>query len=473
MGHIQRRLGRLTQARQHYQICLTLQPECVENHLRLVHLLKAQADLDHAWQLLQQTLAQFPQHPLVLETALDLALARTDYATARALRQNAAGLKLSAHGMLRCGYVDLQAGLYCQALAIFEEIVQTQPEHWPAWNALGEAALAVFEWEKAFNAFQRAFFLRRGPAWNHMENPGVVAAETPPEQISRFKLEHDREQLLYLAQGQKLPEAAQALLPLYGELLQSPGDPITLSTPQRSRLQSVWNAPIYLQHRDWQGPCLNPEQDYAQLQTAFLQAHPPLIYWDHFLTPAALQALWEFCLESTFWRDYYPQDGYLGAFLDDGFISPLLLQLVDELRTALPVLFQDLPLRYMWAFKYSPTSPGIRLHADQSCLNLNFWLTPDAANRDPGGGGLLVYDRPAPPHWRVRDYNSRQNQGLIEHFLKGSQVHCIPHRQNRAVLFDPRLFHRTDPLSFAPGYENHRINVTMLFGEELSPRSWA
>ena len=40
----------------------------------------------------------------------------------------------------------------------------------------------------------------------------------------------------------------------------------------------------------------------------------------------------------------------------------------------------------------------------------------------------------------------------------------VPYRENRAVIFDSDLFHRTDTLRFKPGYENRRINVTMLFG---------
>jgi hypothetical protein len=40
----------------------------------------------------------------------------------------------------------------------------------------------------------------------------------------------------------------------------------------------------------------------------------------------------------------------------------------------------------------------------------------------------------------------------------------VPYRENRAVLFDSRLFHCSDVPKFAQGYENHRINVTLLFG---------
>lgn len=475
MGHIQRRLGHLERARRHYQRCLELQPESLENHLRLIQLLKSQAQLEQAWQQVQQTLQRFPQQPQVLEIALDLALAVADRESAHALRQRATQVPLSPQGTLLCGYLDLQAGQYAAARQVFAELVKQQPGFWPGWNALAEAALCCFDGEAALQAFAQAFEQRHGPAWNQSLSKPQAQVSPLPEQISRFKLEHDRAQLLYLAQRQSLPPAAESLPELYAELLQTPGNPLNLSAAQRAQLQPLWNAPIHIRRFHWQGPVLNPNQDYPRLQADFLTAQPRLVYWDNFLTPAALQALWDFCLESTFWRDYYPQDGYLGAFLDDGFVSPLLLQLVHELRSALPVVFKDLPLRYLWAFKYSPESQGIRLHADQSYLNLNFWLTPDSANRDPAGGGLLVYDQIAPPQWRVRDYNSNQKQGLIQNLLQANQAQAyrVAYRQNRAILFDPRLFHRTDPLCFEPGYENHRINVTMLFGEELSERNQA
>jgi hypothetical protein len=44
----------------------------------------------------------------------------------------------------------------------------------------------------------------------------------------------------------------------------------------------------------------------------------------------------------------------------------------------------------------------------------------------------------------------------------------VPYRENRAVLFKSRFFHRSDVTQFANGYENHRINITMLFGRHES-----
>ena len=36
--------------------------------------------------------------------------------------------------------------------------------------------------------------------------------------------------------------------------------------------------------------------------------------------------------------------------------------------------------------------------------------------------------------------------------------------RKRVTIFDSDLFHRTADLDFGPGYENRRVNVTMLFG---------
>jgi hypothetical protein len=43
----------------------------------------------------------------------------------------------------------------------------------------------------------------------------------------------------------------------------------------------------------------------------------------------------------------------------------------------------------------------------------------------------------------------------------------IPYKQNRAVLFDSALFHHTDKFKFKKGYENRRINLTLLYGDMI------
>jgi len=105
------------------------------------------------------------------------------------------------------------------------------------------------------------------------------------------------------------------------------------------------------------------------------------------------------------------------------------------------------------------------VHADDGAVSLNFWITPDEANQNPPNGGLTIYRELPPPDWEPIGYE--ENQSEIDQFLSlnGASAVSVPYRTNRAVLFDSRLFHETDKPDFAPGYQNHRINITMLFGE--------
>ncbi len=116
----------------------------------------------------------------------------------------------------------------------------------------------------------------------------------------------------------------------------------------------------------------------------------------------------------------------------------------------------------MWAYKYDSQIGGIDYHADAAAVNVNFWITPDEANLDPEHGGLVVHTREAPLEWDFETYN--RNQEAILEFLDGSDSITVPYRQNRAVVFNSNLFHKTDDIRFKEGYENRRINITMLFG---------
>ena len=153
-----------------------------------------------------------------------------------------------------------------------------------------------------------------------------------------------------------------------------------------------------------------------------------------------------------------------GARPQSGFACPLLAQIAGELAQAYPAIFQDHPLLFAWAFKYQQGMSGTRVHADFAAVNVNFWLTPDEANLDPESGGLLVWDKAAPPEWDFAKFNG--DYAAIRDFLaqSGARKITIPHRANRAVIFDSNLFHKTDRISFAEGYENRRINITMLYG---------
>ena len=102
--------------------------------------------------------------------------------------------------------------------------------------------------------------------------------------------------------------------------------------------------------------------------------------------------------------------------------------------------------------------------ADRVCLRPCCAQTPDEANRNPESGGLVVYRRRESAFRTSEHYNSYEI-GEAELGLSTSDVlQRVGYRQNRAVLFSSSLYHATDTVEFHPGFENCRINYTLLFG---------
>jgi hypothetical protein len=121
-------------------------------------------------------------------------------------------------------------------------------------------------------------------------------------------------------------------------------------------------------------------------------------------------------------------------------------------------------LSQAWAFKGLQAQAAVDVHADDAAVSVNFWVTPTEANLEPGHGGLVVCRAPPPDDWEIRDYD--EDQERIVTFLEQNAADSlvVPYRQNRALLFRSRLFHHSDRPKFVSNYENHRINLTLLYG---------
>ena len=117
-------------------------------------------------------------------------------------------------------------------------------------------------------------------------------------------------------------------------------------------------------------------------------------------------------LASTYWHNPKGFAQYIGAYFFDGFHSDVFLRIGALLPRLLPRIFGGHEvLMNMWGYRYVPdddgdeseSSAGILTHADEAAVNVNIWLTPDAANlgraEDGEGGGLVIYRRPAPLDW--------------------------------------------------------------------------
>ncbi|MBM3343568.1 MAG: hypothetical protein FJY56_15875 [Betaproteobacteria bacterium] len=323
-------------------------------------------------------------------------------------------------------------------------------------SVLGIARLAQGELDAAAAHFENAYTLAR-----HSGRPLAQLPWPLPEPLLR----HDCEQLQLLEKRGKLDAAGrEALGVLRRHLAGSTGieQRFAPAGAEATRLQRAMTDLHYRPETRFSGRALG-DNDFHDIENRYLAATPPVVVIDNLLSRDALAALRQYCEEATIWRLHYPR-GYVGATLPYGFANGALLALTHELKQAMPRVISDHALLQAWAFKYDQRMQGIHLHADFAKVNINFWITPDAACADPTCGGLVLYDVPAPASWTFADYNS--NQAKMTAFLKVSNAQSVrvPYRENRCVLFDSSLIHVTDQIHFKPGYENRRVNVTLLYG---------
>jgi tetratricopeptide (TPR) repeat protein len=293
----------------------------------------------------------------------------------------------------------------------------------------------------------------------------------PERRLTIPKLRHDIEQFEYLQRQGVVGDEFTPIIATYRSIidrLAQHGE--HASTPLEgenlSAIGHVFNRIIHLRHTPRVARALSDAWDPVAVESQYLDRPPGVVVVDEFLTSEALRELRAFCLESTVWSANRYAHGRLGAFFHDGFNCPLLLQIAEELRAAMPRVIGDRhTLRQLWGFKNAPYLPGASTtHADFAAVNVNFWITPDDANLDPSCGGLVVYELDAPLNWDFHTYNGRSD--VIKPFLQRQHARSvtIPYRQNRAVIFNSDLFHGTATVRFRPEYEYRRINVTMLYG---------
>ena len=343
----------------------------------------------------------------------------------------------------------------------FRRTVSLAPDHYEAHRALAFLWQALGRRDRALDHFARTLELRRGA-----DRIGIADASL--QYATPAKLRHDAAQFCYLAGLGRDSQRWELLARSYAGAAEEIGgaaSPMRLSDDQLDVLGETYNLPFHvIDAPELPGPAVDPALDVAGITAAWEAAAPGVAQLDGLLTARALTLLLRFLLESTIWFDFSHIDGFLAAYLEDGLACPLILQIADELRAALPAVFGGHALVQGWAFKGLAGDRPIAPHADDAAISVNFWLTPDEANDDPNRGGLMIC-RTAPPRGRViAGYDADRDE--IDRFLAAHEDDhvIVPYRENRAVLFESRLFHGSDAPDFAPGYANHRINITLLYG---------
>ena len=330
---------------------------------------------------------------------------------------------------------------------------------------------------------------------------------------SAHKLRHDALQLEHLLEHGRLPRSERFRAALerlwatfniastgFGE--ESIHNFFVLNPPSMSAIgelhQTLYHVPLSPR---LEPSALNLELDWDAIERQYLGETPHIAVIDGMLTPPALSAVRDFTLEgplfiafvssfllfahivlfahtpsisleATVFFDAKP--GYLGAYMKEGFHSPLLLQIAEELKMMLPNVLGGTHLTKMWAYKYdSELESGIRIHTDPAAVNLNMWVTPDDANLDPETGGIVVWrNQPEGGNEFLNSWADADVAEVVQR-LGGESANRVrvPYRQNRCVFFDSNLYHATDVFKFKPGYRNRRINLVRCVLLQRLPRA--
>jgi tetratricopeptide (TPR) repeat protein len=346
-----------------------------------------------------------------------------------------------------------------EAIRGFSRTCAIDPGHYEAHRALGFLWLEQGECDRALDHFARTYELRRGE-----DRTGLAAKSM--SHATCHKLLHDAEQFRFLAARRRDGRRFAILARAYELAAEEVGPGTTeLSNRQLELLGEDYNTAIHISAAPASAASAVSERpDRGAILHTFNAHETRAVWFDDLLTPAALNGLKRYLLESTVWHDFSHIGEFVASYLEDGLASPLLLQIADELRRAFPEILGPHPLSQAWAFKGLDTAAAIEAHVDDGAVSVNFWVTPDVANLLPGSGGLEVCRVPPPPYWSLTGYHA--DKGEISAFLErhADDLLIVPYRENRAVMFESRLFHRSDAPHFAPGYENRRINVTLLYG---------
>jgi hypothetical protein len=312
--------------------------------------------------------------------------------------------------------------------------------------------------------------IERGSEWFPAWLGGHIRP-VPDARLSLGKLRHDLNQFEHLRRLSVCEAPLGKIISAYETAIDNlsglgTNSRISLTAEDEQTVGRAYGRLVHLADAPRVSQALSSSWDRARIQRLYLGRRPSAVVIDDFLTVEALDSLLRFCQDSTIWNGNRYAHGRLSALFFTGFNAPLILQIAEEVREAFPLLIGDRhPLRQLWAFKNTDFLPSdSTIHADFAAINVNFWITPDAANLDSSSGGMVVYDLEAPLSWNFHQYNECPD--LIRELIarRRPKEIRIPYRQNRAIIFNSDLFHATEAVCFQPDYLGCRINVTMLYG---------
>lgn len=317
------------------------------------------------------------------------------------------------------------------------------------------------------------------------------------------KLRHDTEMFTWLDRQKKIkPEVKRLWRGIYQSAKEhhesKPDKVFQVQFQEENDDRKLWqrsnNKAVYIDPSGRDVPKRTVRAKPAALQgleTAFLARSYATT--DRLLTDKTLKALRTFLRSSTFY--FYQRPGYhLVALLEDGLASPLLAQIADGLRHALPTVLGPLPLTGARAYKADnsplPTnSSGKPPLADDSApaaVSVLIWTVPASAQLDPADGALILRIRSdvgpgkaaaaeAPRAaddsevvWSTRSFWDEDDEDAGEDEEGGAASSAAParvsYKANRAVLWSSNMEPDWHGPGWQKGFEERGIHLLLNFG---------
>ncbi len=350
-------------------------------------------------------------------------------------------------------------GKTVEAIANLNYVCKLDPSHYKAHRALGFLHLSHSRRGEAMDHWAQTYELRRGDIRTGIGNHSL-------NKSSRGKLLHDAEQFRFLASVSRERQKFELLALGYETAAkEASNDIFSVSDALAESLGEDYNKAINIRSApEIPGGAVEARPDYDQIMRSFYLDQKGIAWFDDLLTPKALMALQRYLLESTIWHDFSHIGGFVASYLEDGLACPLVLQIADELRHVFPDILGHHPLCQAWAFKGIDGNAAIEAHVDDADVSVNFWITPNDGNLDAATGGLEICRDPPPASWAIKDYNLDKSRAHSYLEQRADSNIIIPYCENRAVIFDSHIPHRSHRPQFINDYKYHRINITLLFG---------
>jgi len=222
-------------------------------------------------------------------------------------------------------------------------------------------------------------------------------------------------------------------------------------------------------------------RDLPLLRSAYLEHGVAVV--DQALHPSVWRLLYRCMVRSTVWFSTKNSDGTLNArnyALPQGLFEQVGLELEAALSAA------GLPIKHLidWHSYKSARAGGrgVGIHSDMGSdapsVNVDIFMTPEAANLDPTTGGLRVYRAGVPVGVNafeagMLDWDATPRVGVPrdtyrELLERAAFQHThIPYQANRLIVFDSSLFHETvAPVNFIDSHAGHRMFLAYQFTSE-------